>query len=413
MDFRLGAAGRFGLARRFSRLAGFAGLDSGDARSALDDSHYRSSRRAACRRRPLSRPLASELSRRHWRDRHIAALLRLALAVSALLPRQCRYSIRAHTRRECGVDRIAECRTSLSKNSKPVTASVSIGFGMMCVGMFMAILDVQVVATSLPTIQSALAIPPDRMSWVQTAYLIAEVIAIPLTGFLTRALTMRWLFVLAISVFTLASLGCAASESFAALIAWRILQGFSGGTLIPAVFSAVFLLFPISRQSLATTFAGVLAVLAPTVGPVVGGWITQTYSWHWLFLINIIPGIISAILAAVLLPSGRDAIERCAEARHPVAVLVGDGFGHSRNRAQGSPPARMEFQLRAGPACAQRRQWGGLRQAHSERRATDRRSQHIRRSKFHDRLRPEFCLGHRPVRLDLSHAGLSRLRPGT
>src|SRR5271154_7639150 len=112
---------------------------------------------------------------------------------------------------------------------KPLTAAVSIGFAMMCIGMFMAILDVQVVATSLPTIQSALAIPPDRMSWVQTAYLIAEVIAIPLTGFLTRALTMRWLFVLAISIFTLASLGCAASESFAALIAWRILRVFPGG----------------------------------------------------------------------------------------------------------------------------------------------------------------------------------------
>src|SRR5271154_7423581 len=117
------------------------------------------------------------------------------------------------------------------KHNIPVVSSVStsVGFGMMCVGMFMAILDVQVVATSLPTIQSALAIPPDRMSWVQTAYLIAEVIAIPLTGFLTRALTMRWLFVLAISIFTLASLGCAASESFAALIAWRILRVFPGG----------------------------------------------------------------------------------------------------------------------------------------------------------------------------------------
>src|SRR5271163_301058 len=185
---------------------------------------------------------------------------------------------------------------------KPLTASVAIGFGMMCVGMFMAILDVQVVATSLPTIQSALAIPPDRMSWVQTAYLIAEVIAIPLTGFLTRALTMRWLFVLAVSIFSLASVGCAASESFAALIAWRILQGSSGGTLIPAVFSAVFLLFPIARQGLATTFAGVLAVLAPTVGPIVGGWITETYSWHWLFLINVVPGIISATVAGILLP---------------------------------------------------------------------------------------------------------------
>src|SRR5271154_6787697 len=185
---------------------------------------------------------------------------------------------------------------------KPAMAATWVGFATMCIGMFMAILDVQVVATSLPTIQSALAIPPDRMSWVQTAYLIAEVIAIPLTGFLTRALTMRWLFVLAVSIFTLASLGCAASESFAALIAWRVLQGFSGGTLIPAVFSAVFLLFPISRQGVATTFAGVLAVLAPTIGPIVGGWITETYSWHWLFLINVIPGIVSAIVAGILLP---------------------------------------------------------------------------------------------------------------
>jgi DHA2 family multidrug resistance protein len=183
----------------------------------------------------------------------------------------------------------------------PVTVSTWIGFAMMCLGMFMAILDVQVVATSLPTIQSALAIPPDHMSWVQTAYLIAEVIAIPLTGFLTRALSMRWLFVLAVAVFTLASLGCAASGSFAMLIAWRVLQGFSGGTLIPGVFSAVFLLFPVQRQGLATTIAGVLAVLAPTVGPIVGGWITQTYSWHWLFLINVAPGIVSAVVASLLL----------------------------------------------------------------------------------------------------------------
>ena len=173
---------------------------------------------------------------------------------------------------------------------------------MMCVGMFMAILDVQVVATSLPTIQSALDIPPDQMSWVQTAYLIAEVVAIPLTGLLTRLLSMCWLFVLSISVFTLASVGCAASDNFPVLIAWRVLQGFSGGTLIPSVFSAVFLLFPLARQGVATTFAGVLAVLAPTVGPIVGGWITETYSWHWLFLINVAPGIVSAALAGVLLP---------------------------------------------------------------------------------------------------------------
>jgi len=176
------------------------------------------------------------------------------------------------------------------------------GFVLMCLGMFMAILDIQVVATSLPTIQDAFAISRDAMSWIQTAYLIAEIIAIPLTGWLTRVLTLRWLFVIAISLFTLASIGCAFSGSFAMLVSFRVLQGFAGGTLIPVVFSAVFLLFPIRLHPTATTIAGVIAVLAPTVGPVVGGWITETYSWHWLFLINVAPGILTAGATPFLLP---------------------------------------------------------------------------------------------------------------
>ncbi len=187
-----------------------------------------------------------------------------------------------------------------------MTARVWTGFAAMCVGMFMAILDVQVVATSLPEIQGALRIAPDQMSWVQTAYLIAEVIAIPLTGFLTRILGMRRLFVLALIVFTLASIGCASSGDFHTLVAWRIAQGFSGGTLIPAVFAAVFLLFPADWQGIATMLAGVLAVLAPTIGPIVGGWITDTYTWHGLFLINVGPGIASAIFVFLFLP--RDAM---------------------------------------------------------------------------------------------------------
>jgi MFS transporter, DHA2 family, multidrug resistance protein len=189
--------------------------------------------------------------------------------------------------------------------SNAVTSTVWIGFAMMCIGMFMAILDVQVVATSLPTIQQALNIAQDQMSWIQTSYLIAEIIAIPLTGFLMRTLTMRWLFTSAIIVFTLASIACAASQTFEFLIAFRVLQGFSGGTLIPIVFSAVFLLFPAPLQPLAATIAGVLAVLAPTVGPVVGGWITETYSWPWLFLINVLPGVVAASAASISLPKGR------------------------------------------------------------------------------------------------------------
>jgi MFS transporter, DHA2 family, multidrug resistance protein len=140
------------------------------------------------------------------------------------------------------------------------------------------------------------------MSWIQTAYLIAEVIAIPLTGLLTRTLSLRWLFVAAVALFTLASIGCATSTDFATLLAFRIVQGFSGGVLIPAVFSAVFMLFPPRLHAIATTIGGVVAVLAPTVGPVVGGFITATWSWPWLFLINVIPGLIAASMTPLLLP---------------------------------------------------------------------------------------------------------------
>src|SRR6516164_2875290 len=120
---------------------------------------------------------------------------------------------------------MATVTTAEIRATDAVPATVWIGFAMMCIGMFMAVLDVQVVATSLPTIQQALDIPKDQISWIQTAYLIAEIISIPLTGFLMRTLTMRWLFVAATLIFTLASIGCAASGSFSTLIAFRIVQG--------------------------------------------------------------------------------------------------------------------------------------------------------------------------------------------
>jgi MFS transporter, DHA2 family, multidrug resistance protein len=177
-----------------------------------------------------------------------------------------------------------------------------VAFCGLCVGMFMAVLDVQVVAASLPDIRAALSIRPDQMSWIQTSYLIAEVVAIPLTGLLTRALGLRRLAVLSIASFVATSVGCAMSGTFAALLLWRILQGLAGGLLIPQVFAAGFVLFPSRGQALATTIAGVLAVLAPTIGPFVGGWITDSFTWPWLFLINVVPGLAATAAVARLLP---------------------------------------------------------------------------------------------------------------
>ena len=211
--------------------------------------------------------------------------------------------------------------TASEPRATPALA-VWLGFILMCVGMFMAILDIQVVATSLPTIREALDISPEAMSWIQTAYLIAEVIAIPLTGLLTRVLTLRWLFVVAVSVFTVASIGCAISGSFAVLLVFRVVQGFAGGVLIPSVFSAVFLLFPQRLHAVATTIGGVVAVLAPTVGPIVGGFITDSWSWPWLFLINVVPGLIAATATPFLLPRQRAAIAELAKLDWRALVLL-------------------------------------------------------------------------------------------
>jgi MFS transporter, DHA2 family, multidrug resistance protein len=163
-----------------------------------------------------------------------------------------------------------------------------LGFAGLCIAMFMAILDIQIIVTSLSVIEEALDIGADRMSWIQTSYLIAEIITIPLTGLLMRVLSMRTLVIAATILFTAASVGCAMSTGFSMLIGFRILQGMAAGVLMPIVFTAVFVLFrPGAQQALATVLGGVLAVIAPSMGPIVGGLITENFSWHWLFLINV------------------------------------------------------------------------------------------------------------------------------
>jgi MFS transporter, DHA2 family, multidrug resistance protein len=173
-----------------------------------------------------------------------------------------------------------------------------IGFLAMGFGMLLAILDVQIVASSLPDIQVGLHLQLEQLSWIQTAYLISEVVAIPLTGWLTRVASTRGAFVFGVTGFTLASIGCAMATSFATMVTARIVQGFCGGLLIPLVFSAVFLLFPPQQRTRATVICGLMAMLAPTLGPTVGGFITDRYSWHWLFLINVAPGLFVAGIVA-------------------------------------------------------------------------------------------------------------------
>ncbi|WP_088344891.1 MULTISPECIES: DHA2 family efflux MFS transporter permease subunit [Rhodomicrobium] len=174
-------------------------------------------------------------------------------------------------------------------------------FLAMTFGMFMAILDIQIVSASLSEIQAGLAAGPDEIAWVQTSYLIAEVIMIPLSGFLSRALGTRTLFTAAAAGFTIASFMCGLSTTLEEMIFWRVIQGFVGGGMIPSVFAASYSIFPRSRMGLITPLIGLVVTLAPTIGPTVGGYLTDHLSWHWLFFINIVPGIFVTIAAALLI----------------------------------------------------------------------------------------------------------------
>src|SRR3954449_3709277 len=164
-------------------------------------------------------------------------------------------------------------------------------FLIMVFGIFMSILDIQVVSASLTHIQAGLSASSTEVSWVQTSYLIAEVIAIPLSGFLSRAFGTRLLFAISAAGFTIASFLCGLASTIEHMILWRALQGFLGAGMIPTVFASAYTVFPRSKFHIVGPIIGLVATLAPTIGPTIGGYITDAMSWHWLFFVNIVPGI--------------------------------------------------------------------------------------------------------------------------
>lgn len=175
-----------------------------------------------------------------------------------------------------------------------------IAFATMCVGMFIALLDIQIVSASLRDIGGGLSAGADETVWVQTSYLIAEIIVIPMSGWLSRVMSTRWLFAASALGFTIASMLCGLAWNIQSMIAFRALQGFLGGSMIPLEFSSAFFFFQGRQRVIAAATIGAIASLAPTLGPTVGGVITDHANWHWLFFINLIPGLFITIVVPML-----------------------------------------------------------------------------------------------------------------
>ena len=174
-------------------------------------------------------------------------------------------------------------------------------FVVMCFGGFMALLDIQIVASSLQQIGGGLSAAQDDIAWVQTSYLIAEIVVIPLSGWLTRVFSTRWLFAASAAGFTVTSLLCGLAWNIESMIVFRGLQGLLGASMVPAMFTSTFFFFQGQRRVYAAAVVGTIASIAPTLGPVIGGWITDTLNWHWLFYVNLVPGIAVTVFSAMLI----------------------------------------------------------------------------------------------------------------
>ncbi|HEY2707343.1 MAG TPA: DHA2 family efflux MFS transporter permease subunit [Caulobacteraceae bacterium] len=173
-------------------------------------------------------------------------------------------------------------------------------FLVMAVGQFMALLDIQIVVASMSAIQGGLSASLDEIDWIQTAYLMAEIVMIPLSAYLAQALSTRWVFVASAALFTITSLACGAAWDLRSMMIFRAVQGFVGGAMIPLAFATGFSFFDGQKAAIATAVLGVISTLAPTLGPAIGGFITDTLGWRWLFFVNIAPGALVAIALVAL-----------------------------------------------------------------------------------------------------------------
>jgi DHA2 family multidrug resistance protein len=177
---------------------------------------------------------------------------------------------------------------------------------LLLVGVMLAvvleILDVSIVNVALPLMRGNLGATIDEISWVATAYIIANVIVIPMTSWLSGRFGRRNYFVGSIILFTFASFLCGAARTLPQIVAFRVLQGMGGGALLAVAQALIVETFPAERQGTGQAIFGMGAMLGPSLGPTLGGWITEQWSWSWIFWVNVPLGIVAAILCWTYLP---------------------------------------------------------------------------------------------------------------
>ena len=166
---------------------------------------------------------------------------------------------------------------------------------------FMEVLDSSVANVALPHIAGSLASTPDEATWVLTSYLVSNAIVLPLSGFFSTLFGRKNFYMGCVMIFTVSSFLCGMAPTLGILIFFRIMQGFGGGALQPVAQAILVESFPLRQRGMAMAVYGMGVVVAPVIGPTLGGWITDNYSWRWIFLINIPVGVLSVLLTSMII----------------------------------------------------------------------------------------------------------------
>ena len=167
---------------------------------------------------------------------------------------------------------------------------------VVALAAFMEVLDTSIANVALPYIAGNLGATNDQSTWVLTSYLVSNAVVLPISGWFASVMGRKWFFMTCLAIFTVSSLLCGFAPSLGAIIVFRILQGTGGGGLQPMAQAILADVFPPEKRGLAFALYGVTVIVAPTVGPTLGGWITDNYTWRWIFFINIPVGIITLFL---------------------------------------------------------------------------------------------------------------------
>lgn len=181
--------------------------------------------------------------------------------------------------------------------SEQIPLKTWIGIMGAMLGAFMAVLDIQITNSSLEEIEGALGATLEEGSWISTSYLVAEVVVIPLTGWLSQVFSVRRYLLINATLFLFFSVCCAWAWNLPSMILFRAAQGFTGGVLIPMAFTIVLTTLPPAKQPIGMAMFTITATFAPSIGPTIGGWLTDNFGWEYNFYLNLIPG--SLLLAAV------------------------------------------------------------------------------------------------------------------